>query len=67
MPRNPENRRVEILLSPAQFQALTREMESRKATDIAEFVRRTLLQVYPSMPDDLHARGKYKRSEDNAK
>lgn len=66
MPHKPENSRLKIVVSPAQHQALAR-LADEQQTDIANLIRQTLLEKYPSIPDDLPARGKYKRNADDKK
>lgn len=61
MPRNPDRKRIEVLFSPAQHEVLAR-IASEQRVDVAELVRQAILERYPAIPDDLPARGKYKRS-----
>lgn len=64
MPRNPDNKRIEVLFSPAQHEALA-SLAGQQQMDIADLIRQTVLEKFPSIPDDLPARGKYKRHENN--
>lgn len=66
MPRNPNDKRVEVLLSPAQYEVLARLADENKM-GLADLVRQTLLKTIPSLPNDFVARGKYKRNADNAR
>lgn len=81
MPRNPENRRVEILLSPEQYESLRLYVEAEYIVDvnlpggkaaIAEAIRDILTWQIPAFAKakPLVARGKYKRrkaaNEDDA-
>jgi tetrahydromethanopterin S-methyltransferase subunit A len=74
MPRNPDNKRVEILLSPEQYQAIERyvkivskgdENAVNAKGDIANAIRDILLKEVPGFRDakPLVERGKYDRKE----
>lgn len=65
MPHNPDNKRLLIVVSPAQHQALA-GLAKEHQMDIADLIRQTLLEKFPSIPDDLPARGKYKRNGNNS-
>ncbi len=62
MPHNLENKRILIVVSPAQRLALGKLAEEQRI-DIADLIRQALLEKYPSLPDDLPSRGKYKRAD----
>jgi hypothetical protein len=76
MPRNPENRRVEILLSPEQYDVLRRytfyeyvgeiELDPTSA-DMSQAIRDILSSAIPGFSEarPLVARGKYKRNADD--
>jgi len=68
MPRNPEHKRVEVLLSPEQYQALEEDAKiERKDADIAAHVRSILSWAIPDFgkAKPLVGRGKYKRNANN--
>lgn len=60
MPRNPENKRIEVLVSPAQHQVLVRLADEYKLS-MADLARQALLKQFPQLPDDFAARGRYYR------
>jgi hypothetical protein len=73
MPRNPENKRIEILLTPEQYDALKIYIQAEvmgdmkaevKATEISEAIREIIAFAIPSFARArrLVRRGKYKRS-----
>lgn len=75
MPRKSENRRVELLLSPEQYDALLKEAEAEgyitilpeldmeTSGSVAEFLRDHLSWTIPAFAKakPLAGRGKYKR------
>lgn len=61
MPHNPENKRILIVVSPAQHEALGK-LAKAGGVSIADLIRQSLLEKYPHIPNDLPSRGKYKRS-----
>jgi hypothetical protein len=68
MPRNPANRRMELLLSPEQYEALLKEAESEgldTSGSVAEFLRDHLAWTLPAFGKaaPLKARGKYQRKK----
>lgn len=74
MPRNPENKRVEVLLSPEQYQALKEHIQAeyKGSTDatvspaeISQAIRDILSVWIPSFAEakPLIGRGKYKRKK----
>jgi hypothetical protein len=82
MPRNPKNRRVEILLSPDQYKALLKAAEAegyitllpkdegkyKTEGSVAEFLRDHLSWTIPDFAKatPLTGRGKFKRNKDDA-
>lgn len=62
MPRNPDNKRIEVLFSPAQHEALAR-LADEQGVGVADLVRQAVLVQHPTVPDDLTARGKYPRQK----
>lgn len=74
MPRNTKNKRLEILLSPEQYEALLREAEAEgyivvtpgleTSGSVGEFVRDHLQATIPAFRKaaPLPGRGKYPRS-----
>jgi hypothetical protein len=72
MPRNPANKRLEVLLSPEQYQALkeitqfeyTGDMDTEPtSSEMAELVRGALRQLWPIFKEakPIQRRGKYQR------
>lgn len=56
-----QNKRLEVRLSPAQYQALVEYAEAHGIAAVTDVVRKAIMELIPEWPDDLPPRGKYPR------
>lgn len=63
MPRNPANKRAEILLSPEEYTAL-KDFAARREWTIGEAIRQALIKVSEdfAVAQHLRGRGQYERT-----
>lgn len=58
-----KNKRLEVRLSPAQYQALVEYAEAHDIAAVTDVVRKAIMELIPEWPDDLIPRGKYPRQK----